>query len=84
MIDKLEKLFESYPGVKLVYLFGSQAGGHTGPLSDYDFAVYFDTEMSEPEMFDLKFNIQDELGRKLKTNKVDLIILNSLFPHMAE
>ncbi len=76
MTKGLEKLFQSYPEVKLVYLFGSQAGGHTGPLSDYDFALYLDPEMAEPEMFDLKFIIQDKLSRKLKTDKVDLIILN--------
>lgn len=36
------KLFENYPEIKLVYLFGSQAEGKTGPMSDYDFAIYFD------------------------------------------
>ncbi len=76
MNKELENLFQSHPEVKLVYLFGSQATGNTGPLSDYDFALYLDPEMAEPDMFDLKFIIQDKLSRKLKTDKVDLIILN--------
>ena len=28
-------------GLVLVYLFGSQVGGHLGPLSDYDFGILF-------------------------------------------
>ena len=39
---KTAPLFEARPEVGIAYLFGSQATGKTGPLSDYDFAVYFD------------------------------------------
>jgi len=39
-LNKLIAIFKGYSEVKLVYLFGSRASGKTGPLSDYDFAIY--------------------------------------------
>ena len=36
----LDEVFESY-GVALAYLYGSQARGDAGPLSDVDVAVLF-------------------------------------------
>ncbi len=74
--EKLQEIFQSYPDVKLVYLFGSQATKNTGPLSDYDFAVYFDNKLGKKEMFDIKFMLQDKLGQKLKTDNIDIVILN--------
>ena len=41
-IDNLKSFFQSNSQIKLVYLFGSQVSGTTGPLSDYDFAFYID------------------------------------------
>lgn len=72
---KLNEVFQSYPEIKLVYLFGSQAKGGVGPLSDYDFAVYFD-EKDPKKMFDIKLELMDQLGRILGTDGVDVIILN--------
>jgi uncharacterized protein len=73
--EKLTPIFESFPEVKLVYFFGSRVSGETGPLSDYDFALYFDAK-DKKKMFDLKFLIQDRIGRALKTDKIDIVILN--------
>ena len=41
-IEKIKQFFIKYKQVKLVYVFGSQANGSVGPMSDYDFAVYID------------------------------------------
>ena len=38
IIDNLELM----PEITLLYLFGSQAEGHIGPLSDYDLGVVVD------------------------------------------
>jgi predicted nucleotidyltransferase len=73
--EKLNKVFHIYPQIKLVYLFGSQANGEVGPLSDYDFAVYFD-EKDPKKMFDTKLELMDQLSRILGTDKVDNAILN--------
>jgi len=62
-LSQLENIFAEYHAIKLVYLFGSRAGGKVGPLSDYDFAFYFD-QPNKKKRFDLKYNIIKE-GRLL-------------------
>ena len=74
-IQKLKMIFEKIFEVKLVYFFGSRARGDDGPLSDYDFAFYFD-ESDSVKLFDLKLKLMDEISRLLKTDKVDVVILN--------
>lgn len=75
LIKKLKKIFASCPNVKLAYIFGSQAREDTGPLSDYDFAIYFDG-LDKKEMFDVKLELQSKLSRALETDKVDVVVLN--------
>lgn len=75
-IKNCADIFSSFPQIKLAYFFGSQAAGHEGPLSDYDFAVYLE-EREVKKNFDVKYQLQDKLGRLLKTNAVDIVILNS-------
>ncbi len=73
--EKIREVFQSYPQLKLVYLFGSQAKGETGPLSDYDFAVYFD-EKDPKKMFDIKLELMGQLSAILRTDEIDIVILN--------
>ncbi|MDI3531356.1 MAG: uncharacterized protein PWP60_1205 [Candidatus Atribacteria bacterium] len=73
--EKLIPVFESYPEIKLVYLFGSRATGKHSPLSDCDFAVYLDTD-SFKRMHDIRFELYDRIGRILKEDNVDIVILN--------
>lgn len=79
-IEKLNKIFEKFPVIKLVYFFGSMASGQAGPLSDYDFAIYFDLKKNDGkdrnQMFEIKFKLMDELSRALGTDKIDVVILN--------
>lgn len=79
-IDKLKSIFDKFSPIKLVYFFGSMASGQAGPLSDYDFAVYFDLQKNsakdKEQMFDIKFKLMDQLSRALKTDKVDVAVLN--------
>lgn len=75
IIKGLRLIFNDHPSIKLVYFFGSRASGKSGPLSDYDFAFYLD-EKEKSARFDLKFRLFDVLSRKLKTDKVDVVILN--------
>lgn len=37
---KIISIFNSYPEIKLVYLFGSRVSGKESALSDYDFADF--------------------------------------------
>ena len=75
VIKKILPIFELYPEIKLVYFFGSKITKKAGPLSDYDFAVYLD-EDDKKKMFDIKLEIQDKIARQLKTDKVDVVVLN--------
>jgi predicted nucleotidyltransferase len=70
-------LFLKYPKVKLVYFFGSQAKNEAGPLSDYDFAFYLE-EKDTKKLFDLKLDLISNLSQILKTNKIDVVILNEI------
>lgn len=74
-MDNLKSIFKLYPSIKLVYFFGSKATGQDGPLSDYDFAFYTD-EKEPKKMFNLKFKLMDVISRKLKTDKIDVVVLN--------
>lgn len=76
-IQKLLPIFEEYPEVKLVYLFGSRANGKTGPLSDYDFAVYID-EANSIKRFNVRLEIVDKIAKKLKTDAIDLVVINDI------
>lgn len=76
-LKKLKRLFEGYSEIKLVYLFGSKAEAKSGPLSDYDFAFYFDEKQCK-KMLELKFILIDKISRILKTDKVDIAVLNLL------
>ena len=69
-------VFKSIPEVKLAYFFGSRATGDDGPASDYDFAVYLD-EHDAKKIFDVKCRLLDKLGRLLKTDNLDLVVLDS-------
>lgn len=75
LIEKSVSIFGKEPEVKLAYFFGSRAERREGPMSDYDFAVYLDTRDSK-KAFDVKFRLADELGRVLKTDRVDVVLLD--------
>jgi len=70
-------VFKKYPEIKLVYLFGSRAEGKVGPLSDYDFAVYFDEKTPSLKRSDIKISLIADLMGELNTNNIDIVDLNS-------
>ena len=74
-LDGLKKIFHRYPEIKLVYFFGSRAKLASGLLSDYDFAVYFD-DIKNGRMFSIKLDLITQISRILKSDRVDLVILN--------
>lgn len=74
-IKKLLPIFGKYPQIKLVYLFGSRAEEKIGPLSDYDLAFYLE-EKSAKKRFDLKLELFKCLSQALKTDAIDIVILN--------
>ncbi|TAN44519.1 MAG: nucleotidyltransferase domain-containing protein [Nitrospirae bacterium] len=73
--DKLRPFFESCPEIKLVYFFGSRAKQSHGKLSDYDFAIYLESRNRE-RMYEIKIDTIVALSRLLKSDKIDVVILN--------
>jgi len=68
--------FGKYKEIKLVYLFGSQAEGKTGPMSDYDFGVYFDEKTPRDRRLEIILELNGMLMSLLKTNQLDIVVLN--------
>ncbi len=77
-VNKFNDIFQRFnslsEGIKVefAYLFGSIPQGSSGPLSDIDIAVYLNKEPSLDEELDL----HHFLSRELKTDSLDLVILN--------
>ncbi len=68
----LPAYFESIPEVMTVFLFGSYGTENQTPLSDIDFAVYFNKRMDLFEEMAFLSKLSDVLG----TDRVDLVNLN--------
>ncbi len=71
---KIKKIFDRN-GVLLAYVFGSVAQEKTGPLSDIDFAVYFEESLSKSEREDLYLDILNDLIEPLGDD-IDLVSMN--------
>lgn len=83
IIVQLQAYLEKRPEVRFAYLFGSWAQGTANLLSDIDVAVYVDTEriVGSPP-YGYKAELLTDLMKILKTNRVDLVILNVTSPFL--
>jgi predicted nucleotidyltransferase len=72
-LNLLEPLFSGDDRVIFAYIFGGLASGEHRPLSDIDIAVYLD---SYADKADAKLEIIGALSEVLKTDEIDLVILN--------
>ena len=75
----LNETFERHK-VVLAYLYGSQARGKAGPLSDVDIAVLFGPDVPENERFNRLLHITGELGSVLHRNDVNVLDLAGASP----
>jgi predicted nucleotidyltransferase len=73
LANLLQQTLGNFPTVKLAYLFGSQAQGNTGPLSDYDVGVLFD---GGQDAVSQRARLTHELTAVLGTDRVDVVPLN--------
>ena len=74
--DQLSAYFANLPRVDLAYLFGSQARRKAGPLSDVDIAVLLEGMPDTDTCFDLRLEIIGGMMCILRTDDVDVVILN--------
>ena len=78
LIPRLSAYFESLPEVAFAYLFGSYGEGSETPLSDIDIAVYLFDGARENSYFDFRLRMIGDVSHLLKTNEVDVVILNEV------
>lgn len=69
---KLAEYLSKNRQIILGYLFGSQAQGQAGPMSDYDIAILIGGEMAPRT----RHKLAHELACLLGVEQVDLVILN--------
>jgi predicted nucleotidyltransferase len=72
--DQLSTLFQA-SGVVLAYLYGSQAAGSAGPLSDVDIAVLFGPGIPDDVRFKRVLALHSELADVFKRDDVNIIDL---------
>lgn len=68
--------------VILAYLFGSQARGDSGPLSDVNIAVLFAEELTRQERFKTILTLSSLLGAMLQRDDVQVVDLKDASPLM--
>ena len=71
------------PEIVALYCFGSYAGKRVGPLSDVDLAVLIDPQVPQNQYFNKRLSIHALAARILKTDEIDIVILNSAPPLLA-
>ena len=85
--DALATYFERSGAATVIsaYLFGSHAEGRSHRESDIDVAVLLDRarHRDERERFAARVRLTGEVGTALKSNAVDLIVLNDAPPGLA-
>ncbi len=62
--------------VAAAYLFGSQAQGKAGGLSDVDVAVLLDASVDAKQRFSLQLELIAGATRALRSSRLDLVILD--------
>ena len=80
----LAELFGRQPDVVAAYLFGSQARGDAGPLSDVDLAVWLDDQPEPRARLSRQLALSAEAGSLLGTDDVELVVLNGAPPLLAQ
>ena len=79
LVKKIKEILEPVEYVIFAYLFGSYATGNEWAESDIDIAVYVNQKKIK-DFFDVKINLLTLLTDALKTDDVDLLILNEATP----
>ncbi len=79
-LSPIVEFFEKESAVYFAYLFGSQATGKSGPLSDLDIAVYLDRRT---DRWKYRLTLMEKLSKLLKRDDVDVVVLNDAPPLLA-
>lgn len=74
LLPDVREYLDKHLKVVFAYLFGGLARGRVSPLSDVDIAIYM---VEDAEITQEKLEILGKLNEILKTDEVDLVILNT-------
>ncbi|MCM8762423.1 MAG: nucleotidyltransferase domain-containing protein [Candidatus Omnitrophica bacterium] len=77
LIDNLKYRLMKERDIVFAYILGSYADGCPGPLSDFDIGIYIE---ESKEIFEKKLYLNFIITDILKTDEVDIIILNTASP----
>ena len=80
--EQYQQVFSTH-GVTLAYLFGSQAEGKAGPLSDVDVAVLLGPQVEREQWFQVQLDLIGALTCMFHRNDVDVVVLNEATPLLA-
>jgi predicted nucleotidyltransferase len=80
--EKLRRYFVQRDEIRLVYIFGSIAKGCANKLSDVDIAVFISEDSTKNYPYGYRAQIITDLMKILKTNNVDLVVLNRASPFL--
>lgn len=72
LIELLQQLLPSHPEIRLIYLFGSQVKGETGPLSDIDLGVWVEGDIDEVSLL---ASLSSQLAQKMPDLRWQLVSL---------
>lgn len=76
--DIITKYFSTRSEIKVGYIFGSRAKGEGNKLSDIDIGILIDeASIQGIYPYGYKAKILTDLSKSLKTNNIDLVILNN-------
>lgn len=80
IIQNLKRYFKERKEVELAYIFGSTVSGKTNALSDIDIAILIDRKQVKEALYPYGYKAHTiaDLMKLLKTNRVDLVILNEV------
>ena len=81
--EELHRIFAKH-GVILAYLFGSQAEGKAGPLSDVDIAVLLGPQVPKERWTAVQIDLINDLIGLFHRNDVDVALLNRATPVLAQ
>ena len=74
LLPDVREYLNKHPKVVFAYLFGGLVRGRVSPLSDVDIAIY---TVDGADIVQEKLEILGKLNELLKTDEVDLVVLNT-------
>lgn len=73
---KLAEMLKKDKDIIAAYIFGSYASNNIGPLSDVDIAILLNKKFPKDNYFDKQLELIGEVSHILRTDEVDVVILN--------